>query len=241
MSENINFLGLDFRVESHAGWRDLLLEAEGDGFRYLVTPNVDHVVQLSKRPELTPAYAAADWRMCDSRILERLGRMRNLQLGCYPGADLVRDLLEDPRSLGRKIAVVGPDAGHFAILQRQFPRHALQLIDAPRMEPGSPAWERVILALEEAGADLALLCISFPKQELLAHALKTRGRARGVAICAGASVDFLTGQQHRAPEIFRRAGMEWLHRLLSQPGRLWRRYLVDGPRIFVLFLRDGAR
>ncbi|WP_164885807.1 WecB/TagA/CpsF family glycosyltransferase [Paenirhodobacter populi] len=210
-------------------------------FRYLVTPNVDHLVQLSKRPELIPVYAAADWRMCDSRILERLAKFRGLELRCYPGADLVRDLLDDPRSQTLKIAVVGPDQANFDALCQKFPGHDLIRVEAPFMKPGDAAWEATLAGTEAAQADLTLLCISFPKQEIFAHELKSRGRARGTALCVGASIDFLTGQQTRAPDIFRRTGMEWLYRLISQPGRLWKRYLVDGPKIFLLFLKDGKQ
>lgn len=242
MSENVHFLGLDFRVAPPADWRDLLLSGPGEaGFRYLVTPNVDHVVQLSKQPGLRPVYTAASWRMCDSRILERLGRLRGIELRCYPGADLVRDLLDDPRSKRLKIAVVGPDAAAFATLRAKYPQHDLHLVTAPFMAPASPEWESVLRAVEAEQADLTLLCISFPKQEIFAFDLTQRGLARGIAVCAGASIDFLTGQQVRAPAIFRKLGMEWLHRLLSQPGRLWKRYLVDGPRVFALFLKDGSK
>ncbi|MFC3060289.1 WecB/TagA/CpsF family glycosyltransferase [Paenirhodobacter populi] len=239
MPDTVEFLALDFTVASPSHWRDrLLAPPPATGFRYLVTPNVDHVVQLSKQPDLAPVYDAADWKMCDSRILEKLGRMRGLELGCYPGADLVRDLMQDPRSGSLKIAVVGPDAERFRLLREKFPGHDLHLVEAPFMKPGSPEWERTLQATEAVQADLTLLCISFPKQEIFARDLKARGHARGTAICAGASIDFLTGQQKRAPEIFRKTSTEWLYRLLSQPGRLWKRYLIDGPRIFAIYLKE---
>ncbi|WP_164881837.1 WecB/TagA/CpsF family glycosyltransferase [Paenirhodobacter populi] len=238
MPKTIPFLALEFTVRTAPEWRDLFLTPPPPGgFSYLVTPNVDHIVQLSKRPELGAIYDAADWRMCDSRILEKLGRMRGLDLACYPGADLVRDLIEDPRSRALKIAVVGPDPERFRLLREKFPHHDLHLVEAPFMTPGSAEWEATLAATEAVQADLTLLCISFPKQEIFARDLKTRGHARGQAICAGASIDFLTGQQKRAPEIFRKTSTEWLYRLLSQPGRLWKRYLVDGPRIFAIYLR----
>lgn len=241
MPESVRFLSLDFRLAAPAAWRDLLLCPGQGGFRYLVTPNVDHVVQLSKRPDLAPVYADAAWRLCDSRILERLARLRGIDLKCYPGADLVRDLLADPRSRGLRIAVVGPEPEDFAILRGHLPDHDLHLVDAPFMTPGNPEWTATLEGIEAAHPDLTLLCISFPKQEILAHDLKARGIVQGIAICAGASIDFLTGRQHRAPALFRRTGFEWLYRLLSQPGRLWKRYLVDGPRIFLLYLKDGRR
>jgi UDP-N-acetyl-D-mannosaminuronic acid transferase (WecB/TagA/CpsF family) len=207
----------------------MLLTSGDAGFRVLVTPNVDHIVQLSKRPELVPIYEAADWRMCDSRIIERLGRMSGIELRCYPGADLVRDLLDDPLDEAAVRSFVDVE---------RYPHHDLVLVEAPFMAPGSPEWEATLRATETTGADLTLLCISFPKQEIFARDLKARGVARGAAIAAGASIDFLTGHQKRAPEIFRRIGMEWLYRLLSQPGRLWKRYLVDGPRIFLIYYRS---
>lgn len=237
MPDKLRFLSLDFDLADPATWRTRLLSPTAE-FRYMVTPNVDHIVQMSKRADIAPVYAAAEWRMCDSRILQKLASLRGIDLRCYPGADLVQDLFHDPRSSRLKIAAVGPDFENFEILRKRFPEHDLILVETPMMRPGSPEWEAVLTATEAAQADLTLLCISFPKQEVFARDLKMRGRARGNAVCAGASIDFLTGQQTRAPSLFRKTGMEWLYRLLSQPGRLWKRYLVDGPKIFLIFLRD---
>ncbi|OCX66440.1 hypothetical protein BFP70_05055 [Thioclava sp. SK-1] len=236
----MTFLSLDFAVADHDVWRSRLLDGH-DGFRYLVTPNVDHVVRLSRDPAIAPAYQAATWRMCDSRILERLAKMRGMALKTYPGASLVRDLLEDPRSRDLTIAIVGPDTAHFDILCQRFTGHRFIHVEAPFMAPGAPEWEATLHATEAAQADLILLCLSFPKQEYFAHDLQQRGHARGTALCVGASIDFLTGHQARAPEWVQRAGMEWAFRLLSNPRRLWKRYLIDGPKVFALYLADGRR
>jgi UDP-N-acetyl-D-mannosaminuronic acid transferase (WecB/TagA/CpsF family) len=72
---------------------------------------------------------------------------------------------------------------------------------------------------------------------VLAKALQSRGRARGLALCVGASINFLTGTERRAPKWVQYAGFEWLYRLLHDPARLARRYLVRGPRIFFLLPR----
>jgi exopolysaccharide biosynthesis WecB/TagA/CpsF family protein len=52
----------------------------------------------------------------------------------------------------------------------------------------------------------------------------------------GASLEFLAGEKRRAPRLVQAASMEWAFRLLSEPGRLWRRYLVEGPAIFRIWL-----
>lgn len=243
LHSQIRFLDLDFTVASQTAWRDLLLSGSRDdpGFRYLVTPNVDHVVQISKKPEIGAIYQHADWMMCDSRILEKLAAARGITLRTYPGADLLRDTLEAPRAPTRRIAIIGPDQTHFDILRQRYPDHELVHVEAPFMKPGEPAWEATLAATEAAQADLYMLCLSFPKQEIFARDLKLRGRIGGIGLCAGAGVDFLTGQQTRAPMFLRSIGMEWAYRLLSNPGRMWKRYLVDGPKIFALYLRARSQ
>jgi len=56
-------------------------------------------------------------------------------------------------------------------------------------------------------------------------------------LCVGASLDFLGGKAERAPVWMQNARLEWLHRLVSEPGRMWKRYLIDGPKVLFLWLR----
>ena len=84
-----------------------------------------------------------------------------------------------------------------------------------------------------------LLAVGSPQQEVLAQALRERGTARGLALCIGASINFLTGDEQRAPPWMQRSGMEWLYRLLQDPRRMARRYLLRGPRVFGV-LRTAA-
>ena len=62
----------------------------------------------------------------------------------------------------------------------------------------------------------------------------------GVGLCIGASIEFLSGAKRRAPLWVRRLRIEWAFRLASEPRRLWRRYLIEGPRIFAIW-RDWKR
>jgi exopolysaccharide biosynthesis WecB/TagA/CpsF family protein len=79
--------------------------------------------------------------------------------------------------------------------------------------------------------------VGAPQQEAVAHALRIRGRARGLALCVGASLNFITGAERRAPQWMQRAGLEWLYRLSQDPRRLANRYLVRGPRFFAQLAR----
>jgi exopolysaccharide biosynthesis WecB/TagA/CpsF family protein len=81
------------------------------------------------------------------------------------------------------------------------------------------------------------LCVGSPQQEMVAAAIAARTDTAGIGLCCGASLDFLGGKAARAPLWMRRARLEWLHRLISEPGRLARRYLVQGPKILAIAAR----
>lgn len=205
-------------------------------FAYVVTPNVDHVIRLhgdARDTLLADAYAAAGWRLCDSRILARLALMAGVALPVTPGSDLTAALIDGVIRPGDRIAIIGADADSVARLAERLPG-AILLHHAPPMgmrhKPEAMAAAADFIA--RAHARFTFLAVGSPQQEYLAHQVLRRGGASGIGLCIGASIDFLTGRAVRAPRWMQRAGLEWLHRLGSEPRRMWRRYLVEGPRIF---------
>lgn len=206
-------------------------------YGYVVTPNVDHVIKLMDGRVEAEVYDGAALKVCDSRILAHLARLRGKILAVYPGSDMTADLLASPLAHDLTIGVFGPDRAAFNDLAGRYPNCRLTFIEAPMLTPGTPGWIAAVDAAARADWDVLLACVSFPKQEQFAHALRAAGRKRGVALCVGASVDFLTGRQQRAPRIFQRLSLEWLHRLMSQPRRMFRRYVIEGPAIFGWFVR----
>lgn len=214
----------------------------GAAFAYVTTPNVDHIVRLDARPDLSGAYARAWMTLCDSRIVARLARLSNLPLPASPGADLVARLFERHVRPADRIAVIGGSAGVIETLRVRFGLQDLIWLDAPQGLASNPA-ARTLCArfIAEAKAQWVFLAVGSPQQEQIAAEAAEMSDAVGVGVCCGASLDFLSGRVARAPLWMRQAGLEWLHRLASEPGRLWRRYLVDGPRIFALWLRSRQR
>ena len=100
--------------------------------------------------------------------------------------------------------------------------------------------QRAVRFVVEAGARFTFLAVGSPRQELIAHDVMTTGEASGIGLCIGASIEFLTGTQQRAPAVLQRLHLEWLFRLLSDP-RLWRRYLLEGPAISSSSANGGGR
>jgi len=82
------------------------------------------------------------------------------------------------------------------------------------------------------------IAVGSPQQEVVANHLKSRGIARGLALCIGASIDFVTGSERRAPRWMQAMALEWVYRLSQNPRRLARRYLVRGPRFFRYIRQD---
>lgn len=206
--------------------------------KVVVTPNVDHLIRVHENAgsPIWTAYQGADLRVCDSRVLALLGRLlfREDIIAC-PGADLVHSLLSDPGDNIKSILVFGPSARDFAVLARKFPETTLRFVEAPEaLEIGAPAWQASIEEIEKLEWDVGLICISFPKQELFASSLRQRGIATGVMLCAGASIDFLTDKQSRAPLWIQQLSLEWCYRLFSSPRRLGRRYLYGIPKLIQL-------
>ena len=79
--------------------------------------------------------------------------------------------------------------------------------------------------INESGADLVWVCLGSPKQERWIYEHRDSLNAPAL-LAVGMAFDIAAGRKKRAPAFFRRAGLEWLHRLFQEPGRLWKRYLV---------------
>ena len=232
-----HFMTLDFADGDRAALLGGVTEMARGPYAYVVTPNVDHVIKLMDGRVGADVYQGADLKICDSRILSHLARLKGKRLSVYPGSDMTADLLASEAARELTIAVFGPDGEAFDDLVARYPHARLQFLDAPVLVPDTPAWDATVRAAAEAEWDVLLACVSFPKQERFAHALRLAGRSQGVTLCVGASVDFLTGRQQRAPQVFQRLSLEWLHRLASQPRRMFRRYVIEGPAIVGWFVK----
>ena len=231
------FLGLTYDLASLDQTLDWVAEAaRRESFVYIVTPNVDHVVRLQDRPvteAIALAYGEASLTLCDSRILGALAKLSGIDLTIVPGSDLTAALLGSSRFDGLHVLVVGGTIATLDMLARRFDRvRWTQFIPGPRVLSSAEDQRTIMEAVTSARADLVFMAFGAPQSELVCWQIQRSGTARGVALCVGASLEFLTGEKRRAPRIFQRLYLEWLFRLLSEPRRLWRRYLVVGPRVF---------
>ena len=101
---------------------------------------------------------------------------------------------------------------------------------SPPFHPLSPEEERdIVQMIREASPDVLWVGLSTPKQEKWMRAFRDRLNVP-VMVGVGAAFDFATGKAKQAPPWMQENGLEWLFRLLTEPRRLWRRYLVHGSK-----------
>jgi N-acetylglucosaminyldiphosphoundecaprenol N-acetyl-beta-D-mannosaminyltransferase len=91
--------------------------------------------------------------------------------------------------------------------------------------------------IKAAGTDLLWIGVGTPTQHYVASKLREL-EAAPVILCVGAAFDFVSGTKKRAPKWMQRSGLEWLHRMLSEPKRLGGRYLVGNPRFVAGVVRE---
>jgi N-acetylglucosaminyldiphosphoundecaprenol N-acetyl-beta-D-mannosaminyltransferase len=211
-------------------------------FAYLVTPNVDHLVRLhrtaSELPQIAQIYRDADYCICDSKVLARLAKWRSVDLPVVPGSDLTEILFKDVIAAGDRIAVIGGDADTIGGLRSKFPGvEFVQHLPPMGLLRDAAARRKAAEFIAEQKPRFTFICVGAPQQEMIASEAARLDGSTGLALCVGAALDFLTDREKRAPALMRRFGLEWAHRLLSNPRRLWRRYLIEGPAIFILAYR----
>lgn len=238
-----DFLGISFQRDTLERATQCLLSQDlRSPFRYVITPNVHDMVMLLENPtQMAPLYADA-WRVyCDSRVLRRLARLYGRYLSLVTGSDLTVRLLTEANRLGLKVLLIGPPHQDTAKLGRRFPRLEVVTHTPPMgFIHSEAAVQDCVEVVVRERAPLVFLAVGMPRQLMLAHRITRTGAATGIGLCIGASIDFLTGKQRRAPRWMQHAGIEWSYRLLSEPRRLASRYLMECPRIFYLLLRQPS-
>lgn len=207
-------------------------------FGYVVTPNVDHFLRLRQDENFRLYYRRAAYVLLDSRVVARfIALTTGRRFPVCTGADLTAALLAQTVQPADRIVLIGGDAQQAGDLRAKYGLQDLRQHVPPMGFVRQPEAVEACLQFIEAQSPFrfCFLAVGSPQQELLADALAMRGKARGLALCVGASLNFLTGHEARAPRWMQRLSLEWLFRLAQDPRRMFARYVVRGPRFFLRF------
>ena len=209
-------------------------------YGYVVTPNADHLIRYHESEAFRRYYESASYVLMDSRFVARLIRLtKGVRLPICTGSDLTSELFANVIRPDDRIVVIGGTRGQIERLGRRYGLTNVRHLNPPHgFIRNKAAVEECLKFIESASPfRFCFLAVGSPQQEAVAHALYSRGQTRGLALCVGASLDFLTDVQKRAPRWMQYLTLEWLYRLLHDPRRLASRYLVRGSRIFACVRR----
>jgi N-acetylglucosaminyldiphosphoundecaprenol N-acetyl-beta-D-mannosaminyltransferase len=205
----------------------------------VVTANSDHIVRLETDDDLVAAYGDADLAVIDGQPLLWASRLTPSPAPeRVSGVDLFTALCEREDPGVRLFLLGGSETNNAAaarVLTERYPhvrvvgRNAERLTD--RTSPG------IIEQIRISGANVVGVFLGCPKQEVWVHRHRD-ALPPGAYLCLGGTVDIISGSLPRAGKVWRRLGLEWLHRLLLEPRRLWRRYLLDDPKFALVAARS---
>ena len=212
---------------------------------WVVTPNLDHLLRTTHDAEFRELYSEATLRVVDGQVLVwALTLQRTPVPERVAGSDLISLLSEGAAARKRSVFLLGGNPGTARkaaeVLQARYPGLIVAGTECPPMgfDKDALAMARLSRRVHAAKPDIVFVALGSPKQELVIRHLR-HDRPEAWWLGVGISFSFLAGEVQRAPRWMQRCGLEWLHRVLQEPGRLFRRYFVDGLP-FALRLLAGA-
>lgn len=218
------------------------LISEG-GSHYGAVVNAAKVVAANRDEELKRALLEADFVTADGMSVVWASRLLGQTLKeRVTGIDLFERLVGHAAQRGWSIYFLGAREesvhGTVELFSRKYP--ALRIAGYHNGYFEASEQQSLCEAIRLSSADLLFVAMGSPKQE---HWIASNVARTGVrfALGVGGSFDHLSGRSRRAPRWMRRSGLEWLHRLLHEPRRLWRRYLIGNSAFIWLVLRHRFR
>lgn len=200
----------------------------------IVISNANDALLCRQNTRVREAVNTSSLSVADGISLVLLARRRGFPLKkrVY-GPDLMMDFLYKNQKRGFKHFFYGSRPETLDQLKKNlikaFPDLDICGVFSPPFGTMTPQEdEEVVATINESQADVVWVGLGCPKQQLWMHAHKDRLKIP-VMVGVGAAFDFLAGVKPQAPRWLRENGFEWLFRLLSEPRRLWKRYLFNGP------------
>lgn len=214
----------------------------------IIFPTTLHEMALSEDKNAKHFYKQIDYSTCDSMLLTYFFRYKTKKkIDRVYGPELILAILDKcvKTKQPRKNLFLAPDKKTMlkmsTLLAKKYPQISCTFAYLPK----NISKQQELACLKKigfAGPGLVWIGIGSPRQIELANWFKTNYQQVDI-FCVGAAFDFLTGQKKQAPLWMQKNGLEWFFRLISEPRRLWRRYLIIIPKYLfkVIFLRKKLR
>jgi N-acetylglucosaminyldiphosphoundecaprenol N-acetyl-beta-D-mannosaminyltransferase len=237
----INAVQIGQVVERMKGWI-----RERDGCHSIAATSMHGIVEAQHDSSFKEILNSTDLVVPDGMPLVWLGRHQGhlLRRRVY-GPDLLLTFCEESAKKGYRHFFYGGEPGVAerlgASLKARFPGlNVVGMCSPPFRQLSANEEEEMIGMIGRAAPDVLWVGLGTPKQERWMHEHKGRLRVP-VLVGVGAAFDMLSGRRKQAPRLLREHGLEWFFRLLQEPRRLWRRYLVYGSKFIAYLLLESLR
>ncbi|MEQ1767393.1 MAG: WecB/TagA/CpsF family glycosyltransferase, partial [Methylotenera sp.] len=228
----INPLTMAEAVDSLSSW----IKGDERNCKFVVTPNVNCVVLLSKNAAYREAFSHASMVVADGKPIVLAARMFGEDIpGTVTGSDLVPAIFQrfnDEAQHELKVFLLGAMPGVAEVaaqnIERTYKHVKVSGLYSPPFgfEKDAAECERICQLISASQADFLLIGLGAPKQATWVNQNASKLPVK-IAICAGATIDFLAGNKPRAPKWISHIGMEWFYRMVTEPRRLVKRYTSD--------------
>jgi len=214
---------------------------------YVVTPNVDHIVQLERDEELKRVYENASLILADGKPLIWISKFYKTPIKeKISGSDLFPKVCDLAAKKGFTMYLLGAAEGVAAkaaknLMQKYKGLNIVGTYSPPfGFEKDKKELDKIKEQIQKVHPDILIVGLGCPKQEkFMYHHCNELGVP--ISFGLGASIDFEAGNIKRAPKWMSEHGLEWLYRITQDPKRLAKRYLVDDMKIFSLAIRYGGK
>lgn len=210
---------------------------------YVVTPNVDHIVKLEHDKEFKEVYDNADLILTDGKPLIWISKMSQNQIKeKVSGSDLFPKVCALAQKKRYKIFLLGAKEGvankAAENLKKKYSNLNVVGTYSPSygFEKKEDEVEKIISIINKAKPDILAVGLGAPKQEKFIYKYKDRLNVP-ISLAIGATIDFEAGNVKRAPKIMQNIGLEWFYRLVKDPKRLAKRYLIDDMKIIKIIIK----
>lgn len=215
---------------------------------FLITPNADQVLQYSRRQNnrYYHFYKNSYFILPDGAPIIFFSRIINAPLTKLSGSDLFPLIWSSFKLKNSRVLLIVSSNKVREGLLAQYPQ--AKIIVARNLNLNDertflPDVEECIEIIETHQIEYVLIGLGFPKQELLGKVIfeilldRNRKETIPLFMLLGASFEFHLNIKRRSPNWMQNIGLEWLHRLVSEPRRLWRRYTLGNIEFLLLFIK----
>ncbi len=223
-----------------------LIKKLGDSGGSVFTPNVDHLMKLQNDRGFFRIYSNAEYRVCDSKILMLAAKFIGQPIQeKISGSDLLPAFYEyykEDKNI--KIFLLGGPEGVADLASKKINAKVNRQIVVDSYSPpfgfekDEAECQKIVNLINDSGATVLAVGLGAPKQEKWIYEHKNKLKNVTVFLAIGATIEFEAGYRRRSPRWMSEVGLEWLYRLISEPKRLSKRYLIESLPFFWLLLQQ---